>query len=162
MLSLPLQVQQGAGNVNYKPLQVLGKITKFFLPLPFLESLWLRSCLGRKSSCKYAAQSWASSFQGGLWERWKTVILSVDTRQPASAGRVCTRCQRWPAYCIIKPIFSAVVLSKRNFGCSCCVETERIPQGSIACSCCELKHVPGLHWEVTETPENVWFCLHEG
>lgn len=74
------------------------------------------------------------------------VILSLATQQPASAGKVWIRCQRWPAHCIIKPIISAALLSRRNFDCSCCVGTEGIPRGSVARSCCELKRVAGLHW----------------
>lgn len=147
--------------MHYKPVQILDKTAKFFLLLPFPENLCLRSCLERKISCKYAAQSWASSFQGVLWECWKTEILSLDAQQSASAGKVWIRCQRWPAHCVIKPINFVVLLSKRNFDCSRCVGTEGIPCRNVICSCCDLKRVASLHWGVTETPESVWFYLSD-
>lgn len=97
-----------------------------------------------------------------LWECWKTEILSLDAQQSGSVGKVWIRCQRWLAHCITKPINSAVLLSKRNFDCSCCVGTEEIPCTNVVCSCCDLKRAVSLHWEVTETPESVWFYLWEG
>lgn len=145
MPSLSRHVQWGAGTLTRNCHRSWGNSTIPLVPALF-GKLVAQELSGKEELVWRRCPVPGIQLSGVMWERWTTVILSLDARQPASAGKGWIRCQRRPARCIIEPIISAVLLSKRNFGCSRCVGAEGIPCGSVACSCCELKRVAGLHW----------------
>lgn len=140
MLRLLLQVQWGAG-----------------ILIKNLSRFWVKQ---ENCSCNYPL--WKACGSGAAWEGRARVNALPSHGHPAfrgcwgSAERQRSFSQMLSSQPLQdkyglgvkgdwhKPITSAVLLSKRNFDCSCCVGTEGIPCSNAVYSCRDLKCVASL------------------
>lgn len=135
-----------------------------FLFLSFLEGLWLRSCLRRKSLCKHAALLLAQGFQGEFWELLGGSDLCLGCSVTSRSKNLLSK-----RHCIILQKNNNNYNPKPHKKTLCCVIEHKIPLtvlgipcGSVMCGCQVLACDAGLHCG----SQNCWggsvgLCLNE-